>query len=113
VKAQFRFEFFNAFNRAEFQGIQGSLGPSQLCFADSTGAGVAVTTGNATLAGKGDTCFLNGNPLSQTIPNNAFQVVATGPGGSPASQTLYNSTFGQATFTRPARIIQYGLRFTF
>ncbi|HXE32554.1 MAG TPA: carboxypeptidase regulatory-like domain-containing protein [Verrucomicrobiae bacterium] len=113
VKAQFRFEFFNAFNRAEFQGINGSLGPSQLCFADNTGAGVAVTTGNATLAAKGDTCFLNGNPLSQTIPNNAFQVVAAGPGGSAASQTLYSPTFGQATFTRPARIIQYGLRFTF
>jgi Carboxypeptidase regulatory-like domain len=113
VKMQFRFELFNAFNRTQFQGVNGSLGPSQLCFGDSTGAGVAVTTGNAALAAKGDTCFLNGNPLGQTIPNNAFQVIPTGPGGSAASQTLYSPTFGQATFTRPARIIQYGLRFTF
>ena len=113
VNMQFRFEFFNAFNKTQFQGVNGGLGPSQLCFADKTGTPVTVTTSNTTLQGTGDTCFLNGNPLGQTIPNNAFQVVATGPGTSAASQTLVSPTFGQATFTRPARQIQYALRFTF
>jgi hypothetical protein len=113
VNMQFRFEFFNAFNKTEFQGVNGGLGPSQLCFADKTGTPVAVTTSNATLQATGDTCFLNGNPLNQTIPNSAFKVIPTGPGASAASQTLVSPTFGQATFTRPARQIQYALRFTF
>jgi hypothetical protein len=110
VNMQFRFEFFNAFNKTQFQGVNGSLGPAQLCFADKTGAAVAVTSSNATLNKTGDSCFLLGNPLSQTIPNNAYQVVP-GPGG--ISSTLLSSTFGQATYTRSARQIQYALRFTF
>jgi len=110
VNVQFRLELFNAFNKTQFEGVNGSLGPAQLCFADNAGNPVTVTTSNATFGAKGDTCFLNGNPLSQTIPNNAFQVVP-GPGG--LSSTLTSSTFGQATFTRPARQIQYALRFTF
>jgi len=110
VNMQFRLELFNAFNKTQFEGVNGNLGPAQLCFADSTGAPVAVTTGNATFGAKGDTCFLSGNPLNQTIPDNAAQVVP-GPGG--LSSTLLSPTFGQATFTRPARQIQYALRFTF
>jgi hypothetical protein len=116
---QFRFEFFNAFNKTEFQGVNGGINPSQLCFADKNGTPVAVTSSNATFQATGDTCFLNGNPLSQTIPPNAFKVVATGPPApgmttvSPASQTLVSPNFGQATFTRGAREIQYALRFTF
>ncbi len=119
VNMQFRFEFFNAFNKTQFQGVNGGINPSQLCFADSTGTPVAVTTSNATLQATGDTCFLNGNPFNQTIPNNAFKVVATGPPASgttvvsPVSQTLVSPNFGQATFTRGARQIQYALRFTF
>ena len=122
VNMQFRFEFFNAFNKTQFQGVNGGINPTQLCFADKNGTPVAVTTTNATFQATGDTCFLNGNPFSQTIPNNAYQVVATGPAppGSPAgtppsptSQTLTSNTFGQATFTRGARQIQYALRFTF
>jgi Carboxypeptidase regulatory-like domain len=109
VRAQFRFEFFNAFNRAEFQGVNGGIGPSQLCFADKFGNPVAVTSAISSVS-MSDSCFLLGNPLSQTIPNNAYQVVA-GPGG--LSSTLLGSTFGQATYTRPARQIQYALRFTF
>jgi Carboxypeptidase regulatory-like domain len=109
VKAQFRFEFFNAFNRAEFQGVNSGIGPSQLCFADKFGNPVAVTS-TIPSVNMSDSCFLLGNPLSQTIPNNAYQVVA-GPGG--LSSTLLGSTFGQATYTRPARQIQYALRFTF
>ena len=109
VTMQFRFEFFNAFNKAEFQGVNGGMGPAQLCFADKSGAPVAVTSTNKSLNAT-DSCFLLGNPLSQTIPNSAYQVVP-GPGG--LSSTLLSSTFGQATYTRPARQIQYALRFTF
>jgi hypothetical protein len=106
VNAQFRFEFFNAFNKTEFGGVNGSMAPAQLCFGDSTGALIPVT-GIA-----GDSCWLVGNPTGKqsAVPNNAFQVIP-GPGG--ASSTLTSTTFGQATFTRPARQIQYALRFTF
>jgi hypothetical protein len=110
MNVQFRFEFFNAFNKTQFEGVNGNLGPAQLCFAGANGAPLAVTSSNATLNGS-DSCFLTGNPTNtQTIPTNAFQVVP-GPGG--LSSTLLSPTFGQATFTRPARQIQYALRFTF
>lgn len=109
LNMQFRFEFFNAFNRAEFQGVNGSMGPAQLCFADSTGAPLTVKSTNAALQAS-DPCFLLGNPTgTQTIPNNAARVIPTNGPGS----TLLSSTFGQATYTRPARQIQYALRFTF
>ena len=110
MNVQFRFEFFNAFNKTQFEGVNGNMGPAQLCFAGANGAPLAVTSSNATLNGT-DSCFLTGNPTNtQTIPTNAYQVVP-GPGG--LSSTLLSPTFGQATFTRPARQIQYALRFTF
>jgi hypothetical protein len=114
VKAQFRFELFNAFNKTQFIGINNNLAPAQLCFADATGTAIA-STGLA-----GDSCYLVGNPTGKqsAIPdgkNNsgapaAFKVVP-GPGG--ISSTLLSTTFGQATATRPARQFQYALRFTF
>jgi len=109
VKMQFRFEFFNAFNKTEFQGVNGGMGPAQLCFADSAGIPVTVKSTNPALQAS-DPCFLLGNPTgTQSIPNTAARVIAT---NGPAN-TLLSSTFGQATFTRPARQIQYALRFTF
>jgi hypothetical protein len=111
IGAQFRFEFFNFFNKTEFQGVNGGLGPSQLCYQDINGAPINATYNNASITNTGDTCFLSGRPFGESnLPNNAYKVVA-GPGG--VSQTLLSSTFGQATFTRPARQIQYALRFTF
>jgi hypothetical protein len=107
VGMQFRFELFNAFNRSEFQGINNGLNPTQLCFADKNGVAVAVT-GVA-----GNPCFLNGNPLGQTIPTNAYQVVPSATVNGVTGNTLLSPTFGQATFTRGAREIQYALRFTF
>lgn len=109
LNMQFRFEFFNTFNHTEFQGVNGNMGPAQLCFANSAGTPVTVTSTNATLQAN-DPCFLLGNPTNtQTIPNTAARVIPTNGPGS----TLLSSTFGQATFTRPARQIQYALRFTF
>jgi hypothetical protein len=109
VKMQFRFEFFNAFNKTEFQGVNGGMGPAQLCFADSAGIPVTVKSTNPALQAS-DPCFLLGNPTgTQSIPNTAARVIAT---NGPAN-TLLSSTFGQATYTRPARQIQYALRFTF
>ena len=113
VNMQFRFEFFNAFNHTQFEGVNGGMGPAQLCFNDKNGNFVPVPN---TLTGgplKNDQCALVGNPLGtgvQTIPNNAY-TVTPGPGG--LSSTLLSPTFGQATYTRPARQIQYALRFTF
>lgn len=110
MNVQFRLEFFNAFNKTQFEGVNGSMGPAQLCFANSAGTPLTVTSSNANIASS-DSCFLTGNPTNtQTIPTNAYQVVP-GPGG--LSSTLLSSTFGQATYTRPARQIQYALRFTF
>jgi Carboxypeptidase regulatory-like domain len=113
VSAQFRFEFFNAFNKTEFAGVNGNMAPAQLCFADSSGNPITITTSPGAPASiAADSCYLVGNPtgFQNNIPGNAFQVVA-GPGGT--SRTLTSTTFGQATFTRPARQIQYALRFTF
>jgi hypothetical protein len=107
VGMQFRLELFNAFNKAEFQGINNGINPSQLCFADQNGVAVAVT-GVA-----GNPCFLNGNPLGQNIPSNAYQVVPSVNVGGVTGNTLVSPNFGQATFTRGAREIQYALRFTF
>jgi len=109
VNMQFRFEFFNAFNKTEFQGVNGNMGPAQLCFADKNGIPVTVNSTNAALQAA-DPCFLLGNPTgTQSIPNTAARVIPTNGPGS----TLLSSTFGQAGFTRPARQIQYALRFTF
>jgi len=113
VNAQFRFEFFNAFNKAQFGGVNGTMNPAQLCFADTAGNPINFT-GIA-----GDSCWLVGNPTGKQSPvpdgknvagNAAYQVVP-GPGG--VSTTLISPTFGQATFTRPARQIQYAFRLTF
>jgi Carboxypeptidase regulatory-like domain len=109
MRMQFRFEFFNAFNKTEFQGVNSGMGPAQLCFANAAGNPVTVTSTNAALQAS-DPCFLLGNPTgTQSIPNNAARVIPT---NGPAN-TLLSSTFGQATFTRPARQIQYALRFFF
>jgi hypothetical protein len=109
VTMQFRFEFFNAFNKTQFQGVNGGMGPAQLCFSDAHGNPITVP-GVAS-----DPCFLLGNPTgTQAIPYNAANVipmVTTGTGA--VGNTLLSSTFGQATYTRPARQIQYALRFTF
>jgi hypothetical protein len=118
MRMQFRFEFFNTFNRTEFQGVNGNMGPAQLCFADSTGKALDVP-GVA-----GDPCFLLGNPTGkQAIPYTAANVIPTATVtrmvGTPpvpvqvTGNSLLSSTFGQATFTRPARQIQYALRFFF
>jgi hypothetical protein len=116
MRVQFRFEFFNAFNRAEFQGVNGGLGGAQLCFADSSGKAVDVP-GVA-----GDPCFLSGNPTGlQQIPYTAAHVIPTatvtrmvgGVATQVTGNSLLSSTFGQATYTRPARQIQYALRFFF
>jgi len=107
VGMQFRLELFNAFNRSEFQGINNGINPTQLCFADKNGVAVPVT-GVA-----GNPCFLIGNPLGQNIPPNAYQVVPSVTAGGVTGNTLVSPTFGQATFTRGAREIQYALRFTF
>jgi hypothetical protein len=111
VNAQFRFEFFNAFNKAQFGGVNGTMNPAQLCFADQAGNPINFT-GIA-----GDSCWLVGNPTGKqsAVPDGssgpaAYKVVP-GPGG--ASSTLISPTFGQATFTRPARQIQYAFRLTF
>ena len=116
LNMQFRFEFFNAFNKTQFEGINGGMGGPQLCFGDATGNLLPVINNisphtSPTLAA--DQCYLTGNPLgggSQGVPANAYQVIP-GPGG--ISSTLLSTTYGQATFTRPARQIQYALRFTF
>jgi Carboxypeptidase regulatory-like domain len=128
LNVQFRFEFFNAFNKTQFEGVNGGLGGAQVCFGDSSGNLVPV---NAPTSAKGspllnDQCYLTGNPLgmTQTIPdgtnvagvNPAYQIIQ-GPGGVSTTlnspNSISQSGFGQATFTRPPRQIQYALRFTF
>ena len=127
LNVQFRLEFFNAFNKTQFEGVNGGLGGAQICFGDANGNPVAVNPPTATGNLAQDNCYLTGNPLGQvqTIPSNAYQII---PGpvpnpmtgvASPLSVTLNSansnaqSGFGQATFTRPARQSQYALRFTF
>jgi hypothetical protein len=121
LTAQFRLELFNAFNKTQFEGVNGGLGGAQLCFGDSTGAFVPVNApvpATSTSPLKNDNCYLTGNPLGgvQTIPSNAYQIVP-GPGGLSSTllstNSISQSGFGQATYTRPARQIQYALRFTF
>jgi hypothetical protein len=108
IKMQFRFEFFNAFNKTEFQGVNSGMGPAQLCFSNAAGTPVQVT-GIAT-----DPCFLLGNPTGkQAIPLNAANVIPTATIGGATGNSLLSSTFGQATYTRPARQIQYALRIFF
>jgi hypothetical protein len=109
VKMQFRFEFFNAFNKTEFQGVNSGMNPAQLCFADAGGSPVTVKSTNPALQAS-DPCFLLGNPTgTQSIPYTAAKVI---PSNGPAN-SLLSSTFGQATYTRPARQIQYALRIFF
>ena len=130
LNVQFRLEFFNAFNKTQFEGVNGGLGGPQLCFGDANGNPLAVNPppnvpSTSNLAG--DNCYLTGNPLGQVqnIPTNAYQIIpgpvpnpTTGV-ASPVSVTLLSpnsisqSGFGQATFTRPPRQIQYALRFQF
>jgi len=121
VNVQFRFEFFNAFNKTQFEGVAGGLGGAQLCFGDSSGNFVPVNAPVASTSTSplvNDHCYLTGNPLGQvqTIPSNAYQIVP-GPGGVSSTllspNSLAQSGFGQATYTRPPRQIQYALRFTF
>jgi len=132
LNVQFRFEFFNAFNKTQFEGVNGGLGGPQVCFGDASGNFVKVNPPPnvpSTSPLTNDNCYLTGNPLGQvqTIPNgtnvagvNAAYQIIPGPGGvGGVSTTLLSpnsisqSGFGQATFTRPARQIQYALRFTF
>jgi hypothetical protein len=121
LKIQFRLEFFNAFNKTQFEGLNGGLGGAQLCFGDSNGNFIPVNapvppTSTSPLVN--DHCYLTGNPLGQvqTIPSTAYQIVP-GPGGLSSTllstNSISQSGFGQATFTRPPRQIQYALRFTF
>jgi len=128
LNVQFRFEFFNAFNKTQFEGVNGGLGGAQVCFGDSSGNFVPVNapTSTATSPLVNDHCYLTGNPLgmTQTIPdgthvagvNAAYQIIP-GPGGINSTlnspNSISQSGFGQATFTRPPRQIQYALRFTF
>lgn len=120
VNAQFRLELFNAFNHTQFEGLNGGLGGAQLCFGDKNGNLVPVNA-PTNVAGSpllNDQCYLTGNPLgqTQTIPTNAFQIIP-GPGGVSTTlnspNSIAQSGFGQATFTRPPRQIQYALRITF
>ena len=131
LNVQFRFEFFNAFNKTQFEGVNGGLGGAQVCFGDSSGNFVPVnppvpSTSTSNL--RFDQCYLTGNPLGgQTIPNgtnvpgvNAAYQIIPGPGGTAGVSTtllspnsISETGFGQATYTRPARQIQYALRFTF
>jgi Carboxypeptidase regulatory-like domain len=124
LNVQFRFEFFNAFNKTQFEGVNGGLGGAQLCFGDANGNFVPVnapvpSTSSSPL--KNDNCYLTGNPLGgvQTIPTGptgAYQIIP-GPGGLSSTllstNSISQSGFGQATYTRPPRQIQYALRFTF
>lgn len=121
VSAQFRLELFNAFNHTQFEGLNGGLGGAQLCFADKSGTFIPINapvSSPSPSALVNDQCYLTGNPLGgvQTIPSNAYQIVP-GPGGVSSTLLSTNSVaqsgFGQATFTRPPRQIQYALRFTF
>ena len=129
VSVQFRFEFFNAFNKTQFEGVNGGLGGAQLCFGDSSGNFIPVNAPVASTSTSplvNDHCYLTGNPLGQvqTIPDGtnvkglpaAYQIIP-GPGGLSSTllstNSISQSGFGQATFTRPARQIQYALRFTF
>lgn len=118
LNVQFRFEFFNAFNKTQFEAVNGTLGGAQLCFGDRNGSLLPVTTTSTNATIMADQCYLTGNPDGQvqTIPTNAYQIIP-GPGGLSSTllspNSLAQSGFGQATFTRPPRQIQYALRFTF
>jgi hypothetical protein len=125
MNVQFRLEFFNAFNKTQFEGVNGGLGGPQLCFGDKSGNLVPVNAPTSSGPLATDQCYLTGNPLGQvqTIPNGsnlpgpaAYQVIP-GPGGISSTllspNSIGSSGFGQATFTRPPRQIQYALRFTF
>jgi hypothetical protein len=116
LNVQFRLELFNAFNKTQFEAVNGNMGPAQLCFGDANGNLLPTTSSNAAL-NAADQCFLTGNPTStQTLPNTAYQVIP-GPGGLSSTllspNAISETGFGQATYTRPARQIQYALRFTF
>jgi Carboxypeptidase regulatory-like domain len=118
MKVQFRLEFFNAFNKTQFEGVNGGLGGAQLCFADASGNFLKVNPPTSSGPLSTDNCYLTGNPLGQvqTIPTNAYQIIP-GPGGVSSTllspNSIGSSGFGQATYTRPPRQIQYALRFTF
>ncbi|MGA7926794.1 MAG: hypothetical protein WCA20_12425, partial [Candidatus Sulfotelmatobacter sp.] len=123
LNVQFRFEFFNAFNKTQFEGVNGTLEGAQVCFADNTGTYIPlgpptnpITNPSSPL--NADGCYLLGNPLgqTQTIPSNAYQVIR-GPGGVSSTllspNSISESGFGQASYTRPPRQIQYAIRFIF
>jgi hypothetical protein len=119
LNVQFRFEFFNAFNHTQFEGVNGGLGGAQVCFGDQNGNLLPVSNTIGTAPLSSDQCFLTGVPLGQgkqSVPTNAFQIIP-GPGGINSTlnspNSISQSGFGQATFTRPPRQIQYALRFTF
>jgi hypothetical protein len=116
MNVQFRLEMFNAFNHTQFEGVNGNMAPTSLCFGDANGVITPVTSSNPTL-NAADQCYLVGNPTgTQTLPPNAYQII---PGSGGLNSTLISPNsigqtgFGQATFTRPPRQIQYALRFTF
>ncbi len=125
---QFRLEMFNAFNNTQFEGVNGGMGGAQVCFGDANGNFVPVNARHSKQQPPrgNDHCYLTGNPLgqTQTIPNgtnvagvNAAYQIIPGPGGINSTllspNSISQSGFGQATFTRPPRQIQYALRFTF
>jgi hypothetical protein len=68
LNVQFRFEFFNAFNKTQFEGVNGGLGGAQACFGDVNGNGAAVNppTTNASSPLSNDNCYLLGNPYQPT-----------------------------------------------
>jgi hypothetical protein len=118
LNVQFRLEFFNAFNKTQFEGVNGGLGGAQLCFGDANGNFLPANPPTSSGPLAADNCYLTGNPLGQvqTIPTNAYQIIP-GPGGINSTlnspNSISSSGFGQATYTRPPRQIQYALRFTF
>jgi hypothetical protein len=120
LNVQFRFEFFNAFNKTQFEGVNGGLGGAQVCFGDVNGNAVPVNApvpATSTSPLVNDSCYLLGNPIgAQSIPATAYQIIP-GPGGVSTTllspNSISESGFGQASYTRPPRQIQYALRFTF
>jgi hypothetical protein len=120
LNVQFRFEFFNAFNKTQFEGVNGGLGGAQVCFGDVNGNAVPVNApvpATSTSPLVNDSCYLLGNPIgAQNIPATAYQIIP-GPGGVSTTllspNSISESGFGQASYTRPPRQIQYALRFTF
>jgi hypothetical protein len=103
---RFSMDFFNAFNHTNFDANSiGGVGNQSGFFYN--GSGVYCGPTHTIMAGTPPAPEQVYNPCSPT--NN----VITAYGNS--SQTIggANSTFGRATATKPARELQYGLKFTF